>query len=542
MPDRALTDAELTSIFQNPKADLSLLSADEQQRLVGLTQHLDTKADPAVEKLGAVARFAEGAIKTNPITTGVDFLSQLATSPTAAAKAVIDPSVEYLHRAVTATRAGQPVAALGEAASAIPLVGPYVRGGVDQMRSGDVAGGLGALSWLASPMVKKGAGLATDTAVAGGKMVAPELLNRTADMLDQTANEKLARVISPQVGPNKTRLGNKAMDIAPDLLRDPSLTGYSRGGVANKIQARFEQATEGLDVAADARLASQQVRTRPLLAELDKRIGELPAQPVEASKVTPTKTNLNSAGQETVRTKTEAVAYGKAVEPGPNTAELATLRQIRDEVGALGPVAPYESVRRIRQAWDKAAKPKYLPATAADALKSSGEATGAAKGTSAMREALAQTDPESAQAYQQYSLYKSAQDVVQAAEEADRVRPNRGRGIMARSLGAIPGAIEGNPVKAVIGATIGAIVDKAAEMAPTFQVVIARKLAAVADTLRSGDTVKARAMTDEIVQSFPAVRGGLRVIGKGSAMAGRAMAPVPLAADQQDQTGLRPKP
>jgi hypothetical protein len=524
--DRELTDQELTSIFNNPKADLSLLTPGEQTRLVKLTEHLDAAppTDPRVEKLGAVNRFVEGAMRTNPITTGVDFLSQLATDPKGAGKAVLDPSVEYLNRAVQATRNGQPLAAVGEAASALPLVGPYVRGGVDRMRSGDVAGGLGELSWLASPAVKKAAGMAADATLAGAKTAAPGATNAAAGMLNSAAVDRLTKVMSPQVGPNKTRLGNQAARIAPDLLRDPDLNAYSRSGLANKIDAKFEKAVEGLDVASDSRLASQQVRTRPILSELDKRIAELTATPVEGSQSKPVLKDwqLTADGF-----KRDAVAkpLGQSVEPAPNAGELATLRQIRDEVSALGPVAPYESVRRIRQAWDQVAKVKYLPATAADALKSRGDATAAAKGASAMREALAQTDPQSAAAYQQYSLMKSAKDVIQAAEEADRVRPARGRG-MVRTLAASQG----------LAGIIAAIVDKASDYAPTFQIQIARKLAAVADTLKTGDAAQAQAMTEQIAQSFPAVRTGLKVVGKGSAMAGRAMVPQALAADGQDQT------
>jgi hypothetical protein len=659
--DRELTDQELTSIFNNPKADLSLLTPGEQTRLVKLTEHLDAApaTDPRVEKLGAVNRFVEGAMRTNPITTGVDFLSQLATDPKGAGKAVLDPSIEYLNRAVQATRNGQPLAAVGEAASAVPLIGPYVRGGVDRMRSGDVAGGLGELSWLASPAVKKAAGIASDATLAGAKTAAPGATNAAAGMLDAAAVDRLTKVMSPQVGPNKTRLGNQAARIAPDLLRDPDLHAYSRSGLASKIDAKFEKAVEGLDVAADSRLASQQVRTRPVLAELDKRIAELTATPLDASHRIPkyneaapavriegvdpmrqyalrwmkddmesipytsrtwneaprksgnaaggdadivagsagariyraiigsegnevikaTRGEVTKAIDDVINGKTEgrlrqlvvevaddlakggkttrlmetsgpmpvnepwtraahltrgepaempareARPFGRSVEPAPNAGELATLRQIRDEVSALGPVAPYESVRRIRQAWDQVAKVKYLPATAADALKSRGDATAAAKGASAMREALAQTDPQSAAAYQQYSLMKSAKDVIQAAEEADRVRPSRGRG-MVRTLAASQG----------LSGIIAAIVDKASDYAPTFQIQIARKLAAVADTLKAGDAAQAQAMTEQIAQSFPAVRTGLKVVGKGSAMAGRAMVPQALAADGQDQT------
>jgi hypothetical protein len=224
---------------------------------------------------------------------------------------------------------------------------------------------------------------------------------------------------------------------------------------------------------------------------------------------------------------------GQAVEPAPNSSQIATLRKIRSEVAALGPIAPYEAIRRIRQAWDKVAKVKYLPATAQDALASQGDATGAMKGTGALREGLAQTDTKSAEAYAQYHVYRSANDVVQAAEEADRVRPNRGRGIMARTAGALATAAKGgNPAAMVIGGMAGAIADKAAEMAPTVQLVIARRMAAVADALRTGDTPRAQALTNRIIGQFPAVRSGLKLAGKGLALAGRDAIPARMAAEQ----------
>ncbi len=537
--DRELTDKELLAVFGNPKADLAMLSPGEQSRLVKLTE--TPAAAPA--QGGPLSRFAEGVVRGNPVTNSLDFLSQMVTDPKGAGAAVVNPSLDQLDQMVQAHRAGKPLQAVGHAAGAIPLVGPFVAGEVDRAQSGDVAGALGALSWLASPALKKGAGMASDAAVAGAKRVAPNVLNRVADRLENGpiplvgdgASERLAKVISPQTGPNKTRFGNAAMKAAPDLLRDPELSGYSRTGLASKITDRLDQAIDGLDTAADARLASQQVRTRPLLVQIDKQIADLTAEPVDASAVPRKQPGVTRADQLSgVAGEPKAEPYGKTVEPAPNSAEIATLRRIRDEVSALGPVAPYESIRRIRQSWDKVAKVKYLPATAQDALKSQGDATAAAKGTAAMREGLAQADPASAQAYQQYSLYKNANDVVQAAEEADRVRPNRGRGIMARAVGAGIGAKEGGALGAMIGATVASIADKAAEMAPTFQIAIARKLAAVADAIRSGAPEKAQAMTDAIVQSFPAVKTGLRIVGKGSAAAGRATIPARMAAQERD--------
>ena len=67
------------------------------------------------------------------------------------------------------------------------------------------------------------------------------------------------------------------------------------------------------------------------------------------------------------------------------------------------------------------------------------------------------------------------------------------------------------------------------------KVIIARRMAGIADALRSGDTVRAQAMTDRIVSQFPAVKGGLKIVGRGAAMLGRDLQSVPLAAtDQSD--------
>ncbi len=524
--DHVPTEAELKEIFAAAGVDVA-------------------SSAPAPKQSGAIDRYLGGLVSANPVTNSVDFLSQMFTDPKGAGASVVNPSLEQLDQMLTAHREGRPLAAMGHAAGAIPLIGPFVAENVKKAQEGDAAGAMGALTWLASPAAKRGVKAGTGVVVDAAKKTPLRVpMNAAADALDRSANERLARTMSPQTGPNKTRLGNQMVKAAPDLLRDPELTGYTRSGVADKIASRYEQVAEGLDVAANERLVSQQVRTEPLLKQLDTEIGKLTAQPVEASKAPRTikPTPAVTKGEQVAGITGEIAPsdyatvepYGKAVEPQPNSSQLATLKQIRSEIAQLGPVADYEAIRRIREAWDKVAKVKYMPSTAQDVLKAQGDATGAAKGTGAMREALAQTDPKSAVAYRQYTLYKTAHDVAQAAEEADRVRPNRGRGIMARTAGALIGAKEGGAVGAGIGAMVAGIADKAAEMAPTFQVAIARRLAAVADALRSGDVDRAKVMTDRIVLTFPHVRAGVKWTGKVTAAAGRAAGTARLAADQQE--------
>jgi hypothetical protein len=197
---------------------------------------------------------------------------------------------------------------------------------------------------------------------------------------------------------------------------------------------------------------------------------------------------------------------GQAVQSEANRPELETLAKIRNEVAQLGPVAPYESVRRIRAAWDQVAKPKYLPSTASDALKSQGEANAAMKGAGAIRDALAAADPVTAAANAKYSLFKSANDVLTATEETERARPRVLRGIVARTGGAMVGAESGGVIGAGAGVILGSIVERAAELAPTAKIVVARQLASVADLLRGGNAAAAEHTLRTIARKLPATR------------------------------------
>jgi hypothetical protein len=198
-------------------------------------------------------------------------------------------------------------------------------------------------------------------------------------------------------------------------------------------------------------------------------------------------------------------SIGQPVEPAPHAPQLATLKQIRSEVASLGTTASYEAIRRIRQAWDQVASARYMPQTATDALQSQGAATGAMKGTRALREALAQADPQSAAAYKQFSLYKSANDVLAATNEAEMARPRVGRGIMARTTGALAGGASGGTTGAVIGAIVGHVLDKAATLAPTLQITVARRLAGIAGLIRGGDLEAATQAASRLESSLPAV-------------------------------------
>lgn len=543
MPDRPpLSDEQLLALADDAEA-VARFNSEERRRLGRLQA---TQSTFGTSSPSAIARFIEpiasapirGAAFLGTMIRGLDpFTTGGAEARQAAVEGVVPPMVEQLEQSREAYRQGRPAGALGHLAGGVPFIGPPVAQSLEQIQGGDVAGGLGNLAAAAVPFA------AGPAMRASGRMMrATPLAEPLAKMAERAATVRMTDAIVPKVGANKVRLGNLAAEIAPQLVREPGLSAFSRTGFAEKVSVGLDEAAAGLDAAADARGLSQ-VKTGSILAALDRRIAELTATPVEASKTIRTAISPGLIQQpegifgqpRSVPNPTPVLQerpYGQRVEPDPNTTEIATLRKIRAEVEQLGPVAPYESIRRIRQAWDKTARIKYLPATAQDALASQGLATGAMKGTGAMREALAEADPASAAAYQRYHLYQAADDVVQAAEEAERVRPNRGRGIMARATGAVVGGHEAGIPGALIGAVAAGIADKAATMAPTMQIVIARRLAAVADALRRGQPRDAQALLNRTIHQFRPVRTGVRLLTKASVTAGQLAETIPRAADE----------
>lgn len=489
---------------------------------------------------------------------------------------ILRASQEQVEKARQAEGEGRPMEGLLRRAASVPVVGPAFASIYDMAKEGDVAGAAGTTASMLLPLGRNYVKAGVTAAVEGGANAAARgarkvglgpSIETAAESLNKAAENRMARAIAPQVGPNKARFGNLSQEIAPEIVRDPKLAARSMGGFDTKLDNVFESVSEALDQAAEKRFVSDQVNLRPVLAKLDAEIAKLQARPVEGSRLIPEYSATDPAvrvakpGTEvTVRNRAMTAEdlpahqrgyrtldtgefaseptrtgrpIGQTVEPRPNLSELETLRTIRSELAMLGDVAPYESVRRIRQAWDKVAKVKYMPSTAQDVLKSQGDASGAAKGTGAMREALAEADPATADIYKQYSLYKTAKDIRAAAQEAERVRPNRLRGSI-RTLASTQG---------ITGIT-AAIVDRAIELAPDMQVMVARRMAGVADLLKKGDIQKAQAVLDRTVAQLPQpaavspAKRGWRVI-KGGARTARRVgdlgAEAALAADGQDK-------
>jgi len=361
------------------------------------------------------------------------------------------------------------------AAGMVPIFGPAAAESAQQMNEGDIAGGLGTMTGLvASAAMPRVRTIAKNTARLASS-VAPKTMERVAKAAEAGAAERIADTIAPKVGRQKVRRGVQADRVAPALARDLAADGapLSRQAFHADVSARRLDAQKALDEAADARLSARTFETQPIIDGLLEQRRRLTAESVDASRP--------------VRSDGVAVPVGRDVVPGPNRARVAVIDQAIAEIKALGPVARYEPIRRIRQAYDGPAEVVYSPAVTPDYLTNRAGALGSADVTGVLRDQLATWDPATAAANATYSLYKTADDVLRATAEVERTRPRVGRQIMARLTGTLIGGQQGGIPGAVVGAVGGPMLDSALASGVTTKLKVARLQQRLADVIRSGN-------------------------------------------------------
>jgi hypothetical protein len=403
----------------------------------------------------------------------------------------------------------------------LPIVGPAISQQSDKMMAGDIAGGVGGSLGL------------------GTALAAPELIKQLpaklpsapgiANRLESSAESKFITAISPKTGPQKARFASMAEKAAPEALRDPELGAFSRQGLQQTVASKLDEAEAALDSASAARNANRGFNTAAIIKDLEAAKARSTAQPLEGSRLIPSvETSAAPRGLTPLSKQTPATVpvgrpIGQATVPSPNAARIAAIDQAIKEIKQLGPTASYEGLRVIREAYDKLAKTKYAP-VAADPFKSAqfqASAAGAADTTGVLRRHLAQFDPTTAAANVKYSLYRSLSDVLQATEEAERVRPSRGRAIAARIATSFAGLEAMGPGGALAGWMAGPLIDEALNAGVTTKIATARAMTDFADALRAGNAPKAKAALFRMA-SMTRTTAGLR-----TALA----APVPVAAD-----------
>lgn len=490
---------------------------DRDGRPVVRPHRTEDYMDPTPDQGSAAWRFASNLgemINPVAIVTGA---YNAVRHPIDTGKALIEGQRNQYDKARTAFGEGRYSEAAGHAGAAVlPVIGPLAAEAGEQIGSGDIAGGLGKTAGMLVPF-----GAAEGLSRAGVKAIP----KRAATRLEQGAAERVADVILPRANTNVgRRMGNKAQKIAPQLSKDAELTGnWTRQGLHERVAAKLTDAEVGLDAASDARLNARTFETKPIIDELKQRRARLTSQAVVGSRRVPSIETVSDAprpratGRDPSLTKPSfdtpsfdagpapkqvkvARPIGQDVTPKPNSVQAAQIDQAIAEIEALGPVARYESIRRIREAYDGPAKTVYNPSLTADFLAKRGESLGAADVTGTLRAHLAKWDPETAVANAEYSLYKSAKDILDASAEIERVRPKVGRQIMARLTGTLFGGQQAGVAGGVAGYMLGPIADQALASGFTTKLQSARLMQDMAAAIRKGDVGRVTSLNFKLRQ------------------------------------------
>lgn len=475
---------------------------------------------PADPQGSAASRFAGNAAEMlNPV-AAVKGLYNAARHPLDTGSAILQQQGAQFGKAAEDYRQGRYSDMIGHGlAGGVPLIGPMAAEAGEQIAGGDMAGGLGKAAGLLLPV----AGFeAAKGAVRGARAVAsPGTRAAAASFLEEGAAGRVTDVMSPKVGANKTRFGNDAERVAPQIAKDLAAgkAPWSREGLHDMVSQKLAASTQALDAAADQRLSARTFETKPLIDALLEKRQALTADAVDASKTPRTSVERTSPivderGEPIKVTEQRREPLGRDVVPGPNAARVAVIDRAISELQQLGPVANYEPIRRIRMAYDGPAKAVYHPSMTADYLKAQGGKLGAADVTGALREGLAQWDPATAEANAAYSLYRTADDVLEATREIERTRPRVGRLIANRIFGTVAGGQAGGPVGAAAGYIAAPILDAGTAMGATTRLKFAAMQQRLATAIRTGNVQQVNFLANnlrEAVAQLPKTTGGVAI-------------------------------
>lgn len=499
---RTLSEAEFNRIKQQVYAALpvGLTEAEFNRRAPSALAAALAEAEnvPAVPEGSAASRFASNlSAQVNPVAIARG-LYESVKSPEAVTRTLeglVAASKAQGQQALQAGREGRYVEALGHGAAMLPLIGPAAAAAGEQIASGDIAGGLGTGTGLIA------ATLAPSAAKAG--MARLPSRAAVAEGLQAGAESRVASVMAP-AGRSKTniRMGNKAAAVAPELLKEADLTRtWTREGLHQNVSAAFDDAAAALDAAHDARLSTRSFDTKPLVDALLEKRRQLTSEAIQGSGMSYQQVTVG--GQPATTWIKQHGPLGGNVVPGPNAARVAQIDQAIAEIRQLGPLARYEPLRVMRAAYDIPAEVTYNPSVTADFLTKQGGARGAADVTGVLRDFLAKHEPATATANARFSLMKSAQDVLAATAELERVRPAVGRRIMQSFVGSVSGgAIAGLPGVAV-GAMVGPVIDAAMSAGLTTKLQTARLMQELATALRNNNPRAAASVGARLRQRVP---------------------------------------
>jgi len=447
VPQRTLSESEFNTIKQKvldslpaglSEADFNRIAPTKLAQAIGEAESL-----PAHAEGSSMGRFVSNAASMlNPI-AAVEGIYNAVRHPIDTVIAIGSDMAQQGSQAIQAAKEGRSFEAVGHGAAAVlPVIGPAAARAGEQIASGDVAGGLGAGAGLVAPFVA--APVIKSAARAAGN-VAPDL----ATSLEGKANQTFAREMAPTGSSKEIRtLGKQAEKVAGTIRERTS--AITPGGLHAQIGKQLEAVSQGLDDAYDA---------------IPKNVGHA-VSPI-LSKLQAAKDALYVQG-----------TGGKTL-PAAQAERAAALEQAMKEVRQIGPFTNTDNLARLRKSWKDLAKDQFVPNVNPNFKQIQGTAKGWADAYSALQDHIVTRHPELQPLNADYHILKTADDVMTALEDRERVRPTVGRAILSSAAG--------YAAKGEIGAIVAPILERGitGTVTPAAKLAAARSLGSLAKLLRA---------------------------------------------------------
>lgn len=522
---RRLTDDELSAIFNDDQTDLSLLSDEEQQRLLTLTESLTKEPAPPDALARAVEPISD--IVTPVVRSGLD----IGRGATAGLMATafrggdvirrgwnyVAPSAFDVERPILTPEAKAAMTPPPTVAGKIGFIGEQVAEMAAPMRAVSTAvmkaplvarmGAEGATGGVAAALQGGDPRLGVALGAAGPAMGAAAAAPPVAGAA-RALRESAERKIDQALGATEKYFKAEAEKIIPQL-RQLGITGWSGMNrrrlldLARREARRYGNAIEQAIQASGATVVGTQ--------SIDNAL--------EAAKQAYIKREIMTVRESLQRGLTASATPlpNNMVEVEHVLEELPVrhLSELQALVRRFGPDATVEHVVAIKRAWDAVVDmaggySHRRPGAIGRPLPETAEAWAKSQGTKAIRELLATLSPDIAALNKEASFWIGLRNVV--SQTVKRTRPQEGglRQAIYGSAGLAAGAMIGGAESAAVGGVTGLIANAVSRQlftaftSPRWRFISANLRNQLADALVSGKTPDIVRATNQMTTALAA--------------------------------------
>lgn len=346
-----------------------------------------------------------------------------------------------------AVHAGEQLAESFEGNTAVDEYGIPVGGA--RVNKDKLGAGLGTTAGVVSPFAAK-------PAARVAARVTEKVRQPVAAAARSVADTTMSRVMAPDVGTNRVRLGAVADEVAPAVAKHPKLSALNR----EQLRVKIGEMAETAEAAVDARLAK-------LPADAPVPVGGLK----KAIRAEITKLGVREGGD------------GAWKPLSGNEARIQALETILDDLKDVKGLT-ISDLQTLRKSWSNEAIPADFPTTRA-AAKNPATAESAYQSARDILDAhLEKWVPGLSKVRAEATLWDKARRVM---DLADGGGSGRGRSVSVGVSGAITGFATGGSIGAAIGSVLAPMLDRALISGKTAQIGVSRGLSRLAESLENGN-------------------------------------------------------